>query len=157
LGGDDPARRQAWQGRAGNFRHAEGGAMRVLAAFPALALLLASCAMPPRPPPPYFVIPPGPPPQPAGATPDPAGSASAPRPVIWPGSNPAVQSFLPGHPEDVERGPAPVKRPGGVTEPFYAAPANPGPVTGYGPGGMAQPPGAPPNPPYPPGGLLGPH
>jgi len=127
--------------------------MRVLAAV--AALLLAACAMPPRPPP-YFVIPPGPPPQPAAAAPAPAGSASAPRPVIWPGSNPAVQSFLPSHPEDVQRGPASVPRPDAATEPFYAAPANPGPVTGYGPGGMAQPPGAPPNPSYPPGGLFGP-
>lgn len=129
--------------------------MRVLAAIP--ALLLAACGMPPRPPPPYFVIPPGPPPQAVGTVPDSAGSASPWRSVIWPGANPAVQSFLPSHPEDVQRGPAPVPRPGGATEPFYAAPANPGPVTGYGPGGMAQPPGAPPNPPYPAGGLLGPH
>lgn len=130
--------------------------MRVLTAIPALALLLAACGMPPRPRPAYFVIPPGPPPQPGAAATDPAGAALAPRPVIWPGANPAVQSFLPSHPEDVQRGPAPVPQPGAATEPFYAAPANPGPVTGYGSGGMAQPPGAPPNPPYPAGGLLGP-
>jgi hypothetical protein len=30
----------------------------------------------------------------------------------------------------------------------FGLPTNPGPVTGYGPGGMAQPPGAPPNPPF---------
>ncbi len=39
--------------------------------------------------------------------------------------------------------PAPVLREG----PIGAVP-NPGPVTGYGPGGMARPPGAPANPPY---------
>jgi hypothetical protein len=48
-----------------------------------------------------------------------------------------------------------VPRRSAATEPFYPAPPNLGPVTGYGPGGMAQPPGAPPNPPYPPGGLTG--
>jgi hypothetical protein len=30
----------------------------------------------------------------------------------------------------------------------FGLPTNPGPVTGYGPGGLAQPPGAPPNPPF---------
>jgi hypothetical protein len=38
---------------------------------------------------------------------------------------------------------------GATTSPGQFAPArNPGPVTGYGPGGMAPIPGAPPNPPY---------
>jgi hypothetical protein len=114
-------------------------------------LLLAGCGARERPPPPYFVIPPGPAPQSDAAVPPrlPPPSRST---ISAP--NPAVQIFLPGHPEDVQRGPAPVPRPGGNTEPFYAAPPNLGPVTGYGPGGMAQPPGAPPNPPYPAGGLL---
>lgn len=127
--------------------------MRPVSAVPALlALLLAACSAPPRPPPPYFVIPPGPAPE-ARASPGVAGSPSTALPVIQPPDNPAVQSFLPSHPEDVERGPAPVPQPGGATQPFYAAPVNPGPVTGYGPGGMASPPGAPPNLPYPAGGI----
>ncbi len=113
-----------------------------------VALALVACGPPPRPPPPEFVIPPGPPPQPSVT---PAGAAPAP---AFPNPHPEVQLFLPGHPEDVGRGPAPVPRPA-ASEPFYAAPSNPGPVTGYGPGGMASPPGAPLNPPYPAGGLTG--
>ncbi|MGO8915343.1 MAG: hypothetical protein ACLQJR_05495 [Stellaceae bacterium] len=116
------------------------------------ALLLAACSEPSRPPPPYFVIPPGPPPQ-AQSEPSDFGLPSARLLSVNP--YPEVQTFLPSHPEDVQRGPAPVPRPGGATQPFYAAPTNPGPVTGYGPGGMAQPPGAPPNPPYPAGGIGG--
>ena len=127
--------------------------MRPHGAIPVLAaILLVACSEPPRPAPPNFAIPAGPPPQ-ASATPDMGGSPSASRPVIWPDAYPEVQSFLPSHPEDVERGPSPVPRPGGATQPFYAAPANPGPVTGYGTGGMALPPGAPPNPPYTGGGI----
>lgn len=113
------------------------------------ALSLACCGPPPRPPPPDFAIPPGPPAQPRAA---PAVETSP--PFFPPGPNPEVQLFLPGRPEDVGRGPAPVPRPG-APGPFYAAPPNLGPVTGYGPGGMALPPGAPPNPPYPAGGLTG--
>jgi hypothetical protein len=115
------------------------------------SLILAACGEPERPPPPYFAIPPGPSPQRAASTP--ASSAPA---AAFPENNPEVQYFLPAHPEDVQRGPAAVPRPGAASTPFYAAPINPGPVTGYGPGGMALPPGAPPNPPYPPGGLTGP-
>jgi len=123
--------------------------VRCAGLFPVMLLALAGCAERERPPPPYFAIPP----VPAMAEPPaaPAG-ASAVRPVLPPRAD--VQYFLPSHPEDVMRGPAPVPRPGANTTPFYAAPPNLGPVTGFGPGGMAQPPGAPPNPPYPPGGLI---
>ncbi|HEV2547393.1 MAG TPA: hypothetical protein VGU20_08650 [Stellaceae bacterium] len=114
-----------------------------------VVLALAGCAERERPPPPNFAIPPVPAiAEPAHA----AAGASAVRPVLPPRAD--VQYFLPSHPEDVMRGPAPVPRPGANTTPFYAAPANPGPVTGFGPGGMAQPPGAPANPPYPPAGLM---
>ncbi len=123
--------------------------VRCAGLFPMLLLGVAACAPRERPPPPSFAIPPVP------ATPDRAQvppGASAVRPVLPPRAD--VQYFLPGHPEDVMRGPAPVPRPAGNTAPFYAAPPNPGPVTGFGPGGMAQPPGAPPNPSYPAGGLM---
>ena len=97
------------------------------------------------------------PPQPKAAEAQPASApaeAGQPtRPLLEENRYPEVQTFLPSHPEDVGRGPAAVPRPGGAVQPFYAAPANVGPVTGYGPGGMALPPGAPPNPPYPAGGL----
>ena len=114
-------------------------------------LTLAACGAPPRPPPPDFVIPPGPPAQ-SKALPAPETLP----PSAFPNSNPEVQQFLSSHPEYVGRGPAPVPRPSASTAPFYAAPPNVGPITGYGPGGMAAPPGAPPNPPYPAGGLTGP-
>jgi hypothetical protein len=117
--------------------------------FLATLAALAGCGLPERPAPPFFAIPPVPTmPEPAEA---PAG-ASAVRPVVPPRAD--VQYFLPSHPEDVMRGPAQVPRPGANTTPFYAAPPNLGPVTGFGPGGMAQPPGAPLNPPYPPAGLI---
>lgn len=114
-----------------------------------MLLALAACAPRERPPPPFFAIPPVP-----GITEptDAAAGASAVRPVLPPRAD--VQYFLPSHPEDVMRGPAPVPRPAASTTPFYAAPPNLGPVTGFGPGGMAQPPGAPPNAPYPPAGLM---
>ena len=125
--------------------------MRPLGAiFGLIALTLASCGPPQRSPPPYFVIPAGPAPQ-ARAAPVPAG-APGDLPLVPP--NPSVQYFLPSHPEDFEQSAAPVPRPS-APAPFYAAPINPGPVTGYGPGGMALPPGSPPNPPYPAGGLTG--
>ena len=123
--------------------------VRCAGLFPMMLLALAGCAVRERPPAPYFAIPPAP------AISEPATAptgASAVRPVVPPRAD--VQYFLPGHPEDVTRGPAPVPRPAANTTPFYAAPANQGPVTGFGPGGMALPPGAPPNPPYPPGGLV---
>jgi hypothetical protein len=114
-----------------------------------MLLAVAGCAQPERPPPPYFAIPPlASMPE---SAPAPAG-ASAVRPVLPPRAD--VQYFLPSHPEDVMRGPAPVPQPAANTTPFYAAPPNLGPVTGFGPGGMAEPPGAPPNPPYPRGGLM---
>jgi hypothetical protein len=117
--------------------------------FPVLLLALVGCATRERPPAPYFAIPPVPAiDEPAHA----AAGASAVRPVLAPRAD--VQYFLPSHPEDVMRGPALVPRPAANTTPFYAAPPNLGPVTGFGPGGMAQPPGAPPNPPYAPGGLV---
>jgi hypothetical protein len=117
------------------------------------ALLLAACGARERPPPPYFVIPPAPA---VSSNAAPEAPPGIPRRPLTPPPNPAVQIFLPGHPEDVGRGPPPVPRPAAATEPFYAPPPNLGPVTGYGPGGMAAPPGSPPNPPYPPGGLLAP-
>ena len=110
---------------------------------------IAACGGRERPPPPYFVIPPVPAMSESGST---APGASAVRPVLAPRAD--VQYFLPSHPEDVMRGPAPVPRPAANTTPFYAAPPNLGPVTGFGPGGMAQPPGAPLNPPYPARGLM---
>jgi len=123
----------------------------IVLGVPAL-LLLAACHAPERAPPPYFVIPPGP----AGdsaASPVP-GAATRGAPQT---RNPSVQYFLPARPEDAQRAPSPVPRPGAASVPFPStASPNPGPVTGYGPGGMAQPPGAPPNPPYPPGGLSAP-
>jgi hypothetical protein len=126
--------------------------MRVIAAllFASLAAL-CGCGPPARPPPPYFVIPPGSSAPPAATT-----IPATPAPASLPQSNPEVQRFLPSHPEDLERGPAPVPRPAANSTPFYAPPPNPGPVTGYGPGGMALPPGAPPSPIYGPHGLTGP-
>ena len=103
-----------------------------------------------RPPPPYFDIPPAPALPESGTAP--ASGAAGVHPVLPPRAD--VPYFLPSHPEDVMRGPAPVPRPAANTTPFYAAPPNLGPVTGFGPGGMAQPPGAPLNPPYPAGGLM---
>ena len=124
--------------------------VRPVAVIPAVLLALAGCAARERPPPPYFVIPPAP----AMSEAEHATAAGAPgvHPVLPPRAD--VQYFLPSHPEDVMRGPAPVPRPAANTTPFYAAPPNLGPVTGFGPGGMAQPPGAPPNPPYPTRGLM---
>ena len=114
-----------------------------------LLLALAGCAERARPPAPYFAIPP----VPAIAGPaDAAAGAPEVRPVLPPRAD--VQYFLPSHPEDVMRGPVPVPRPAANATPFYAAPPNLGPVTGFGPGGMAQPPGASANPPYPPAGLM---
>jgi hypothetical protein len=125
---------------------ARGAAMRAKRAIQLMAvLLLAGCGSPGRPPPPYFAIPAGPP-APQSTAPANTGLASGER--VLPTSNPSVQYFLPSHPGDAGRGPAPVSRPDAATTPFYAAPPNLGPVTGYGPGGMAQPPGALPNPPY---------
>ena len=131
-----------------------GDAMRPRSAILGLGtlLLLSACGEPSRPPPPYFAIPPGPPPQ-ASVPPSGEQVGLPSRRLLSDNPYPEVQTFLPSHPEDVGRGPAAVPRPGGFTAPFYAAPPNVGPVTGYGPGGMALPPGAPPNPPYSPGGI----
>jgi hypothetical protein len=123
--------------------------VRYAGLFPVMLLAVAGCAPRERPPVPYFAIPPLPAmPQ---SAPAPAG-APAVRPVLPPRAD--VQYFLPSHPEEVMRGPAPVPRPAANTTPFYAAPPNLGPVTGFGPGGMAEPPGAPAHPPYPGGGLM---
>lgn len=127
--------------------------MRVSGVGLVLVALLAGCGAPERPPPPDFVIPPGPPPRASAPAAEPGAPAPGPVPRE---PNPSVQYFLPSHPGDVGRGPTPVPRPAAATQPFYAAPPNLGPVTGYGTGGMAQPPGAPPNPPYPSGGLSAP-
>jgi hypothetical protein len=112
----------------------------------AAAAFLATCGRPAHGPPPFFEIPPGPAATERSSVP-PAGAASPGEPLT-PSPNPSLQSFLPSHPAEVGRGPTPVPRPDAATQPFYAAPPNLGPVTGYGPGGMTQPPGAPPNPPY---------
>lgn len=125
--------------------------MRMGSAILLSTMVLAACGEHQEAPP-YFAIPP------VTAVQSRAEPAEVPPPVpMTPSPNPEVQQFLQGRPEDIERGPAPVPRPSAATQPFYAPPANVGPVTGYGPGGMALPPGAPPNPPYPPGGLTGQH
>ena len=111
------------------------------------ALLLTGCGTAERPPPPYFEIPPGPATTGRSAPAPQGGAASVDGPLL-PSSNPSVQYFLPSRAEDVGRAPEPVSRPPAATQPFYPAPPNLGPVTGYGPGGMAPIPGAPPNPPY---------
>ena len=123
--------------------------VRRLGMISVMLLVFAGCAEGARSPAPYFAIPPVPPMPDSSQIPP---GAAAGRPVLPPRAD--VQYFLPSHPEDVMRGPTPVPRPAANTAPFYAAPANLGPVTGFGPGGMAQPPGAPPNPSYPAGGLM---
>lgn len=125
--------------------------MRWRSALLIMALAVGACEAPAWPPPPNFAIPAGPTAPAAGKTP-PEGAPAA-RPLVNKG-NPEVQYFLPSHPGDIERGPAPVPEPGRSAGPFYTPPYS-GPITGYGPGGMAQPPGAPPNPPYPVGGVTG--
>ena len=121
------------------------------ALVPLMGLAAGACETPARPPPPYLVIPPGPAAAAKGEAP--AADRLAVRPLLNT-PNPDVQYFLPSHPGDVERGPAPVPQPGPSAGPSYTPPYS-GPITGYGPGGMAQPPGAPPNPPYGPGGITG--
>jgi len=69
-----------------------------------MALAVAACEPPARPLAPYFVIPPGPA-APAKSE-APAEDRLAVRPLLNQ-SNPDVQYFLPSHPGDVERGPAP--------------------------------------------------
>jgi hypothetical protein len=138
-------------GKGMAIRWLESAAMRAERAMAIVGVaLLAACGRSERAPPPFFEIPPGPVATTGGNVP-PAGAA-APGPPLFPSSNPSVQYFLPSHPGDVGRGASPVPRPDAATQPFYAAPPNLGPVTGYGPGGMAPIPGAPPNPPYPVGG-----
>jgi len=126
--------------------------MRVSGAILLAAMALAACGGERQEAAPYFAIPPVTAVQPRV---EPA-EETLPVPMT-PSPNPQVQQFIQSHPEDLERGPAPVPRPSAATQPYYTQPANVGPVTGYGPGGMALPPGAPPNPPYPPGGLTGQH
>jgi hypothetical protein len=66
------------------------------------------------------------------------------RGITPPPTLPDVPRLLPGRPS-----PGLPHYPAQVTTPGQFAPApNPGPVTGYGPGGMAPIPGAPANPPY---------
>lgn len=80
---------------------------------------------------------------------DPAGTGlrkeiDSDHPITPPPSLPAVPPLLPGRPAPgLPHYAAPTTSP----SPFLPAP-NPGPVTGYGPGGMAPIPGAPANPPY---------
>lgn len=65
-------------------------------------------------------------------------------PITPPPSLPDVPPLLPGRPAPgLPHYAAPTTTP----NPFLPVP-NPGPVTGYGPGGMAPVPGAPANPPY---------
>jgi hypothetical protein len=74
-------------------------------------------------------------------------------------SHGAAQPSLIPHPEVPQVAPLPegsaetrapfLYRPGPAARAgTYGLPMNPGPVTGYGPGGLAQPPGAPSNPPF---------
>ena len=70
------------------------------------------------------------------------------QPMAVPPSLPGVPPVLPGiysehPPPGLPRSTAPTASPG-----QFAPAPNPGPVTGYGPGGMAPVPGAPANPPY---------
>lgn len=66
------------------------------------------------------------------------------RPITPPPTLPDVPPLLPGRPAPgLPHYAAPTAGP----RPFLPTP-NPGPVTGYGPGGMAPVPGAPANPPY---------
>ena len=78
---------------------------------------------------------------------DPAGKTSATtgnQPITPPPSLPDVPPLMLGRPA-----PGLPHYSGATTSPGQFAPApNPGPVTGYGPGGMAPVPGAPANPPY---------
>jgi hypothetical protein len=63
-----------------------------------------------------------------------------------------IPPYLPSPPPLPQQSPSPVFTPGPAPHSF-AAPANPGPVTGYGTGGMQAMPGAPANPPYSTGGF----
>jgi len=70
------------------------------------------------------------------------------QPIAVPPRLPDVPPLLPGiyserPPPGLPRYSAPTVNPG-----QFAPPPNPGPITGYGPGGMAPVPGAPANPPY---------
>jgi hypothetical protein len=70
------------------------------------------------------------------------------QPMAVPPTLPDVPPVLPGiyserPPPGLPRISAPTAAPG-----QFAPAPNPGPITGYGPGGMAPLPGAPPNPPY---------
>jgi hypothetical protein len=95
---------------------------------------------------PYYPIPrePAAPSASAAANGDSSDSAGAERRSL-----PTLEPILPG-PDASEygRAPAPTYAPPAVAAGQFAPAPNPGPVTGYGIGGMQTPPGAPPNPPY---------
>ena len=70
------------------------------------------------------------------------------QPMAVPPSLPDIPPVMPSiysqhPPPGLPHYPAPTASPG-----QFAPAPNPGPITGYGPGGMAPMPGAPPNPPY---------
>ncbi|MGH7075625.1 MAG: hypothetical protein ACREFD_15715 [Stellaceae bacterium] len=98
-------------------------------------LALGACTAAPAASVPYYRIPPGPA--------EPSSTTSRRTPI--PGAAILGPAIAP--PASSEYGRAPATVPSVPAMPA-AAPSNPGPVTGYGIGGMEQPPGAPPNPPY---------
>lgn len=107
----------------------------------AAVVLLSSCGTPEQ-----EVSHPAPPTQ--AAPPDGAAAPSAGDPsVIIPVPEvPSVAPPIEGSPQTRQ----PYLYAPGPTAPQgqFSRPLNPGPVTGYGPGGMAKPPGAPSNPPF---------
>jgi hypothetical protein len=115
-------------------------------------LVLGACAATTRQGVPYYRIPAGPS--------EPATAAS--RPIV-PRSGltgiPSAATFglVIGRSAPGEYGRAPAAVAPTPTLPAAVPPANPGPLTGYGIGGMQQMPGAPPNPPYTGSGLGPPH
>jgi hypothetical protein len=117
---------------------------RTATCLAALAFLLAGCyhesAQSPSPPTPPLVLN-GPASASAGA------NAFTQAPLIIPVPEvPQVAPPIEGSPQT--RAPF-TYRPGAATPSAgYGLPTNPGPVTGFGPGGLAQPPGAPSNPPF---------
>jgi hypothetical protein len=106
-------------------------------------LALGACAAPPAPSVPYYRIPPGRPEPPP--TPQPPVLTEPPLTPIQP-PPPLGEVIAPAAPGDYGRGAAVTAAPPPLAGP--SPPSNPGPVTGYGTGGMEAMPGAPPNPPY---------
>jgi hypothetical protein len=119
----------------------KGRAMRqFLACLVLCAPLLVGCgAAAPSGPSPVAETPPA---APAGTPPAAGDSVAVPPNAPGAASSRSTVSPLPSRPP-LFRMPAP-----SVSEGPIGAVPNPGPVTGYGPGGIAHSPGTPPNPPY---------